>query len=154
MKGMILMIDAQSYLMQVELCNTHINNLLDELQRLKALTLRITTALKQDVVSHSGNQDKMAEAVAKIVDLESEINDSVDAYIDKRREVSNTIAKINKADQICVLHKLYFENKSWVEIAAEMHMSERNAQYIHGRALQSVRRILREEAEKTTKVFA
>lgn len=135
--------DVYAYLRQVELCNAHINNLLADLQRLKELTLQITTTLKQDVVSHSGNQDKLAEAVAKIIDLESEISDSVDVYIDKQREVSATIEKINKADQIAVLHKLYFEQKTWTEIAAEMHMTERNAQYVHGRALQSIAEILR-----------
>ena len=35
--------------------------------------------------------------------------------------------------------------KERAEIAAEMNMSERNAQIIHGQALQSVNRILREE---------
>lgn len=134
--------DARSYLMQVELYDTHINNKLEELQRLKELTRHITSTLKQDVVSHSGNQDKLAEAVAKIVDLECEITTAVDAYIDKKREVSATIEKIAVPEQVSVLHKLYFEYKTWMEIAAEMHMTERNAQYIHGRALQSVSRLL------------
>lgn len=136
------MIDAKSYLMQVELYDTHINNKLEELQRLKELTRQITSTLKQDVVSHSGNQDKMAEAVAKIVDLENELTVAVDAYIDKKREVGKVLDRIDDADQVSVLHKLYFEYKSWLQIAAEMHMTERNAQYIHGRALQSVRLLL------------
>lgn len=139
---MIPMIDAKSYLMQVELYDTHINNKLEELQRLKELTRQITSTLKQDVVSHSGNQDKLAEAVAKIVDLENEITVAVDAYIDKKREVGKVLDRIDDADQVSVLHKLYFEYKSWLQIAAEMHMTERNAQYIHGRALQSVRLLL------------
>ena len=136
------MIDAKSYLMQVELYDTHINNKLEDLQRLKELTRQITSTLKQDVVSHSGNQDKMAEAVAKIVDLENELTVAVDAYIDKKREVGKVLDRIDDADQVSVLHKLYFEYKSWLQIAAEMHMTERNAQYIHGRALQSVRLLL------------
>ncbi len=144
---MIQMIDAQAYLRQAELCNAHINNLLEDVQRLKELTRQITATLKPDVVSHSGNQDKMGNMVAKIVDLENEINAAVDEYIDKRREIIATIDKINVPNQVSVLHKLYLEEKTWPEIAEEMHMTERNAQYIHGRALQSVRRILRGEAE-------
>ena len=140
------MIDAQKYLQQAELCNAHINNLLEDVQRLKELTRQITATLKPDVVAHSGNQDKMAEAVAKIVDLENEISAAIDEYIDKRNEIVSTIEKINVPNQVSVLHKLYLEYKTWPEIAEEMHMTERNAQYIHGRALQSVRRILRGEA--------
>ena len=138
----IPVIDAVAYLRQVELCDAHIKNLLEEVHRLKDLIRHITATLKPDVVSHSGNQDKMAEAVAKIVDLEYEINAAVDDYIDKRNEIVSIIKEINVPDQVSVLHKLYIEQKTWLEIATEMHMTERNAQYIHGRALQSVRRLL------------
>lgn len=138
------MIDAKSYLMQVELYDTHINNKLEELQRLKELTRQITTTLKQDVVSRSGNQDKLGDAVAKIVDLENEINEAVDAYIDKRREVGKLLERLDDADQISVLHKRYFEYKAWEQIACEMCMTYRNVCYIHGRALQAVDALLKE----------
>lgn len=139
--------DAQKYLRQVELYGVRISNMLEELKRLKLLTTQITAALKQDVVSHSGNQDKIAEAVAKIVDLENEISAAIDEYIDKWREVGALVDKMDNPDEAAVLHKLYFEKKTWPQIAVEMNMTERNAQYIHGRALQSVRRILRGDAE-------
>lgn len=138
------MTDAKSYLMQVELYDTHINNKLEELARLKELTRHITSSIKDVPVLGGGNQDKLGSAIAKIVDLENEINDAVDAYIDKRREVGKLLDRVDSADQYNVLHKLYFEYKTWPEIAAEMHMSERNAQYIHGRALQTIRLLLKE----------
>ena len=136
------MTDAKAYLTQVELYDTHINNKLEELQRLKEFTRQITSTLKKDVVSTSGKQDKLGDAIAKIVDLENEINEAIDAYIDKRREVVSLIEKLNEPDQVLVLHKKYCEYKSWSQIARETHMTERNAQYIHGRALQSVRLLL------------
>lgn len=139
--------DVKHFLLQVELYDAHIENKLEELRKLKELTRQITSSLKPDVVAHTGSPDKLGEAVAKIVDLENEIDAAVDDYIDKRREVSALIEKIDSADQVSILHKLYFERKPWNEIAMEMHMTERNAQYIHGRALQSVRRILRERVE-------
>lgn len=139
------MIDAKEYLQQVELLDARINNKLQELTRLKELTRQITATLKEDVVARSGNQDKLGETIAKIVDLENEINEAVDVYVDKRREIGALIDTIDAADQVTVLHKLYFEFKSWPDIAKEMYMSERNAQYIHGRALVSVRKLLKEE---------
>ena len=132
------MTDAKSYLMQVELYDTHINNKLEELARLKELTRHITSSIKDVPVSGGGNQDKLGSAIAKIVDLENEINEAVDAYIDKRREVGKTLELLEDADQVSVLHKRYFEYKAWEEIACEMHMTFRNVCYIHGRALQAV----------------
>lgn len=146
-RDVIQMIDAQTYLRQAAICNAKVNSLLEEVQRLKELTRQITATLKPDVVSHSGNQDKLGNMIAKIVDLENEINAAVDEYVDKRREIITTIEKINVPDQVSVLYKLYLEEKTWPKIAEEMHMTERNAQYIHGRALQSVRRVLGGEAE-------
>ena len=136
------MTDAKTYLSQVELYDTHINNKLEELARLKELLRHITSSIKDVPVSGGGNQDKLGSAIAKIIDLENEINDAVDAYVDKRREVSKLLDRLEDADQVAVLHKLYFEFKTWPEIALEMHMTERNAQYIHGRALQHVRKEL------------
>lgn len=136
------MTDAKTYLMQVELYDTHINNKLEELARLKELLRHITSSIKDVPVPGGGNQDKLGSAIAKIVDLENEINEAVYVYIDKRREISRVVEQLADADQVSVLHKLYFEFKTWPEIALEMHMSERNAQYIHGRALQEVRKVL------------
>lgn len=149
-----MMNDAQEYLMRVQLYDTHIENKLAELQRLNELALKITSTMGGEVVSGTRAQDKLGDAVSELVDYADEIRASISEYKQRKKEISETIEKIGKADQVSVLHKIYFEHKSWGEIAAEMHMTERNAQYIHGRALQSVRRIFREKAEKTEKVFA
>lgn len=135
--------DAKSYLQQVELIDTHINNNLDELDRLRAMTTKVTTTLKQDVVSGSGNQDKLGDAVARIVDLENEINQAIDAYVDRKKSISAILEQMNDSDQIKVLHKRYFEYKQWEQIACEMCMTYRNVCYIHGRALQTVDAMLR-----------
>ena len=138
------MTDAKSYLMQVELYDTHINNKLEELARLKELTRHITSSIKDVPVSGGGNQDKLGSAIAKIVDLENEINEAVDAYIDKRREVGKVLERLGDADQIGVLHKRYFEYKTWEQIACEMFMSYRGVCYIHGRALQAMDQVMKE----------
>ena len=140
------MIDAKAYLQQVKVYDTHIDNKLEELARLKTLATQITSTIKPVVAFGGGNQDKLGTIVAKIVDLENEIDEAVDAYVDKRREASRLLEKLEDADQVAVLHKLYFEFKTWPEIALEMHMTKRNAQYIHGRALQHVRKELEHDS--------
>ncbi len=138
-------IDAKAFLQQVELFDNYINNKLEELDRLKALTLKITTSLKQDVVSSSGSQDKLGDAVAKIVDLEAEINEAVDTFIEKKRAVSGIIEKVNNPDQANVLSKRYLLYERWEQIAMEMNFTYRHTTRIHGEALQTVRRLLSEE---------
>jgi len=129
---------AKEFLQQVKLCDAHINNKLEELSRLKDMVIHITATWKADVVSGGGTQDKMGDAIAKIIDLEAEINRAVDEYVDKKKQVGATIEQIRDSDQVTVLHKRYFEDLTWEQIACDMHMTYRNVCYIHGRALQAV----------------
>ena len=140
------MMDAKTYLRQVQLLDTHINNKLEEKQRLRDLTLRITTSLKADMVSSSGNHDKIGDAVAKIVDLEAEIDQAIDAFVDKKREIRSLIDRITDADQLNVLYKRYIFFENLEQIAFEMGYSYRNICYIHGRALQAVTELLKGES--------
>lgn len=133
---------AKEYLQEVKLCDANISNNLEELSRLKDMVYHITSTLRGDVVSGGGSQDKLGNAVAKIVDLETEINDAIDAYVNKKREVSKTIEKVKDPDQVQVLHKRYFEYLTWEQIACELHMSYRNVCYVHGRALQAVAELI------------
>ena len=137
------MCDAKTFLQQVKLYDTHINTKLEELARLKALTTKITATLKQDVVSGGGNQDKIGDAVAKIVDLEHEINTIIDTYVDLKRKVEVVVEKVTDPDQAAILYKRYFLYERWEEIALEMNMSHRNVTRLHGRALQTVNDLLK-----------
>lgn len=135
-------IDAKAYLKQVRICNTRINNKIDELTTLKSIALKVTTSLSHAPAHGSGNQDKIGDIASKIVDLEAEINKTVDELVDKTREISAVIDQIQNTDQLSVLYKRYFQFETWEQIACEMHMSYRNVCYIHGRALQAVESLL------------
>jgi DNA-directed RNA polymerase specialized sigma subunit len=137
--------NPKEYLKQVKLYNTHINNKLDEMDRLKDIVTKVTTSLSFDPVHGSGNQDKLGNAVAAILDLQTEVNKAIDAYIDKKREICMVIDQIPDPDQLRVLYKRYFDDLTWEQIACDMHMSYRNVCYIHGKALQAVGKILEEK---------
>lgn len=133
---------VKEYLEQVKLFDAHINNKLDELERLKALVTKVTSTWKGDVVSGGGNQDKLGDAVARIVDLQNEVNQAIDDYIDKKKEIGAILDQVKDPDQLRVLYKRYFDGLTWEQIACDMHMTYRNVYYIHGRALQTVGRLL------------
>lgn len=139
--------DAKEFLHQVKLYDMHINEKLEEMQNLKDLATKITTTLKHDVVSSSGSQDKVGSVVSKIIDLEAEINRAVDTFVDKKKEVSAVVERLQDADQLAVLYKRYFRFETWEQIACEMGYTYRNVCYIHGRALQAVEDILNKKGE-------
>lgn len=137
--------EAKEYLLQVQKLDASIDSRLEQVAHLKAMTTKITTTLKQDVVSGSGNQDKIGDAIAKIIDLENEINRDIDAYVDKKREICRVIEAVSDPDQMAVLQKRYLLYEPWEQIALEMHCTYRNVGYIHGRALQAVLELMKGE---------
>ena len=136
------MIDAKAYLKKIELLDAHINNKLNDLHSLKTMVTKITATISPVAVSGTGSQDKLGDAVAKIVDLQEEINQKIDRFVDMKREISMVLEKVQDPDQVKVLHKRYFEYKPWERIACEMNYSFRNVCYIHGKGLQAVQEIL------------
>ncbi len=141
------MCDAKAYLRKIELADVHINNKLNDLHKLRSMVTKITSTISEVSVTGSGGQDKLGDAVAKIVDLQEEINRKIDSYVDLKKEVSAVLERIQDPDQVKVLHKRYFEYKPWEVIACEMNYSYRNVCYIHGKALQAVEALLEGGAE-------
>lgn len=139
--------DAKAYLRKIELLDAHINNKLNDLCMLRTMVTKITATISPVVVSGSGNQDKLGDAVAKIVDLQDEINRNIDKYVDAKREVSAVLEKLQDPDHVKVLHKRYIEYKPWEQIACEMCCTYRNVCYIHGKALQAVGTVLEDRKE-------
>ena len=136
---------VQEYLLQVKLYDTHINSKLEELARLKALATKITSTLKQEAVSGGGAGDRLGDTVVKIADMQNEINNAIDAYVEKKKEVTRIIEQVKNPDQLSVLVKCYILHETLEQVACDMGYSYRNVCYIHGRALQAVAEIMAKE---------
>ncbi len=140
--------DPKEYLMQIRILDTKINSMLDTLENLRASVLRITPVLKQDVVSGGSAPDRMSTTMAKIVDLQNEINQTIDRYVDEKANIIRLLDKIHIPDYLQVLQKRYIEYQTFEEIAAEMHYSYCWICRLHGRALQAFGRILNKGKEE------
>lgn len=137
------MTDSKKYLQQIRFYDSRITTKLEELQHLKEMILQITPTLTGDNISGGGNQDKLGDAVAKIIDLEAEINENINRYIAAKQEIGDVLDKLTDPEQFMVLHMRYVQYKTWEQIACEMGFSYRWVCTIHGRALQEIEKILK-----------
>lgn len=135
--------NAKDYLRQVKLLDVRIDTRLRDLYHLKDMVYKITATLSPVPSGGSGSLDRLGDSVAKIVDLQDEINRDVDRFVDLKKDIMALTEGLTDADQVNVLHKRYFEYKHWEEIACEMHMSYRNVCYIHGKALLAVTELMK-----------
>lgn len=148
------MIDAKTYLQQIELIDIRIQNKLDEQAHMRSIALSITSALRPDPVSGSGAHDKIGDAMAKVVDLEKEIDREIDRLVNTKRDIESLLSGVKNPAQLRVLHLRYFgyydkeeqrqHYPSFAEIGNMMGYSERQVCNIHGNALQTVNELLRE----------
>ena len=138
---------AKRYLQQIKHCDSCINTKLEERQRLWDKMTKITPTLKQDVVSGGGSQDNMSDAMAKLIDLEAEINREIDCFVDARKAVTATIDKVEDARLHTVLNMRYVQLKTWEQIACYMGRSYQWVCKLHGTALQVVEKIIENSEE-------
>jgi hypothetical protein len=77
----------------------------------------------------------MADAVAKIVDLQAEINNDIDRLVDLKREIVGIIKTVNNPEYQTLLEKRYLCFDTWEQIAVDMGYSLRWVHIIHSRIL-------------------
>ena len=143
------MSEAKEYLERIKWYDVLIDSKLEELKSLEDVVKRITPTLKdRGGSSGTGNQDKLGDTVAKIADLQEEINRDVDIFVDMKREAAAMLKKIKQADYFKVLHKRYVLYESFEQIATEMKVTYRGVCYMHGRALQAFDKVLEESKRR------
>lgn len=109
--------EAQAFLEQVEKLDTIIKNKLIEKQQWKDIALGITANMDGERVQSSGTKSKMADAINKCVDIETEIDRLIDTLIDTKKDVIQVIEKLYSAVEYDVLHMRYIQYLTLQEIA-------------------------------------
>jgi DNA-directed RNA polymerase specialized sigma24 family protein len=141
--------EAKEFLRRFRKYEALIRNKTIELYQCKEAATSITSILGGDRVQGSHNPHRMADAIARYIDIEKEIKEHIDAMISAKKEIIEVIESLN-ADQYDVLHKLYVQQLTFKEIAYERKKSESWATTVHGRALKAVQKILDEREVKKT----
>ena len=148
--------DAKEFLNQLKKLDKMIENKIIEKEQWKSIALGITSSSKtiiikgvehaMDKVQASGEQQKMADAVVRYIDIERENDQYIDKLIEARKDVICVIEMLPVAEYD-ILHKVYVQGFTLDEYAAKFNNSYIWATTIHGRALKNVQRILNERCE-------
>jgi HPt (histidine-containing phosphotransfer) domain-containing protein len=135
---------AKEYLSQAIRLDHRISSRLEQLENLKALAMRVTSNLTQEKVSGGRNiRGPFENTMAKIIDLEKEINQEVDQFIELKQEIMDTICQVEDVNCQLVLEKRYISGKSWGDISLELGYSRSGVFRIHGEGLKEINEILK-----------
>ena len=130
---------AKEYLNQAYWLDRRIDSKLEQLSALKDMATKTTSIMSDDVVSHTRNVHSMQDVIAKIIDMQAEINADIDRLVDLKRDIMQVVKTVDDPELQTLLELRYLCFKDWPDIACEMHCSESNVYKVHSRALQVVK---------------
>ena len=131
---------ATKYLLQVRRLDARINNKLAEKQRIMDLVTGVSPSLS-GMPRPTGNHDKIGDAIARLTEVEEEINRVIDQLVVVRAEVVGLLETL-PADEYNVLHQYYVQGLTVEVIAEGMARTERQIYRIKARGLKRVQAIL------------
>jgi DNA-directed RNA polymerase specialized sigma subunit len=134
--------DAKKYLGSMYRIDIKIKAKLEQLEYLKSMVFRVTSIISDEKTTQTRNNDALSNTIAKMIDLEADINKKIDQLIDTRRDIAHTIELVESDEEKTLLELRYMCFNTWEEIADKMKMSKARVFQINGKALQTVRELI------------
>lgn len=131
--------DIINYLKQAKRLDDIINLKIEQLSDLKLQSAAISSLHDTEKVKTSLNPNKLSGLVAKMVDLENEINTEIDNLYSLKKDIMHIINLIDSKDYKVLLNLRYLNFLTWEEIAVKMGYSVRWIYKIHKKAIMKLK---------------
>lgn len=131
---------TRDYLGQIYRLNKTIQNKIEELAEYKELAFSISAVTNDEKIQASLTQDRIGNALAKIEQLEKNLDELIDSYVDKRNLIISQIENMENETYYEILFSRYVEKKKLEQISVDMDYTFRHTTRLHGLALQEFER--------------
>lgn len=115
-----------------------IESLKERRARIMADLTRVTQVIS-DMPRGGSGDDKLLRAMAKLDEIDRELGETVDRYIDTCGEILTDIEGLGDSTAREVMRLRYVDGLSWGRIARKLHYSKSRLYVIHRRALEELR---------------
>ena len=129
---------SKEYLNQAYWLDRRIDSKLEQLSSLKAMATKTTSAMSDEVVSSTRNVHSMQDVIAKIVDMQTEINMDIDRLVDLKSEIMHVIKEVKNPEHQTLLELRYLCFKSWEYVAEQMGYNVRHIYRLHDEAVEQI----------------
>lgn len=126
--------DKKAWLLQYR----RLDERIDRLEKEKARWIERATKMNAPIngLPHgSGVSDTVGQAVAKIADLQYEIDREIDRLVDLRREIEAAIRTVEDGTMRNLLKLYYIDGYTLEAVADEIHYCYRQTRRLHWKAL-------------------
>lgn len=126
---------VKEYLSQAKALDWEIDEKLIERTELRSLATRVTGTISDMPKASGGCLTERENLLAKLVDLENEIDAAVDKLVDLKRDIMALIEQLPDRRERAVLRMRYLHKGTWPTISERMHISEPHLYRLHADAL-------------------
>lgn len=130
---------SRQYFEQAIHLNEKINSYQQELDRLRSMTMSISSPIfGAKVQTPAAHEARFVRDVERFLAFEEKINAEIDALYDLKTEMEGVISALVSDKEQLVLRYRYLCNMTWKEIGAHLDIDLRTAQRWHESALAHV----------------
>ncbi len=133
--------NAKEYLSRYKLIDGKINGKLEQITRLKEIA-HSTTMSYSGERNKSKTHDKIGNLIAKIVDLEVELQDDVDDLIDIQKETRDLIGSMDEEKMKYIFEMRYINLWTWEKIAESLNNDKRSIFRLQKKGLEEIEFLL------------
>ncbi len=132
-------IAAKKYLSQAFGLNQRIESKLGQIEELHELATKATVTYSDMPKSPNKDGSRMEDAIIKIIDLESEINQDMIQLVELKKGIIDRIKAVESTELQTVLELRYLSYIRWEEIAIELGYGIDNVFRLHRNALDEIK---------------
>ncbi len=138
--------NAHEYLSQARYLDMQINSKIEQLSALNDLATKCTTTISDMPRNPNHGKSSMEDTIVKIIALKEDINLDIDTLVDLKREIRESLKKLDNVEYQTLLENRYLSFMSWEKIAVGMNYSIQQIYRIRSRALKTLNNILKHES--------
>lgn len=133
--------DSKKFFSFCKRIDTRIQAKVDEQARYRELAMKTSASISGSPGGGSG-ENKIEYCVARISELEDEINQEIDLLIGCRRIAKMILNRIDDGRYCDVIALRYFSGYTWDQVKMKMHYENTHLWRIHGYALVAAQKVI------------
>ena len=129
---------GKEYLLQARYLDERIHSKIQQIESLNDLATSCSAVISDMPRNPNQGGSKMADAVIKIVTLQEEINQDINALVELKHQIMGVIKAVPNVEYQTLLEKRYLCFITWEQIAVDMKYSMQHIHRMHTAALKEI----------------
>lgn len=129
---------GKQFLNRARNIDREIDNLVNQRERTRLRVMKITQSYENDGAQMTKDPHKFD----RLVELENEINQQIEALIGTKREIRAVINQLKNRQQRMALSDYYVSMMTWEETAVDLHYSFQGVMKLRKQAIAEVEKII------------